>query len=675
MRLLALALLPPLMGATVLEGLWGQFSTPGYPRDYPDNLEEVWEVRAGPGYRIRLSLTHVDVERSTGCAYDYIEVESDEGIPDRICGKFSEPLEFESRENWMTVRFRSDFSNEEPFAGFRAVYSASDKNECLAPNLCRHNCNNFIGGFSCSCRPGYHLQEDGHVCSVNCSREEPLTRFSGTISSPGFPGFYPENSRCRNVIRIEEGFQLILSFSPEFDIEGDGEGECVDTLKITDARGVIGVFCGRKAPEIGRIDGNFAALEFTTNPSGHHTGWSLRYSSTAKRCRAEFPDHSSASRSDSEFDYRETVDIRCQTGYELLGPDKNFAVDSVSFRCQKDGTWKTGDYHCKPVDCGPPDPVANGATSYDRSTFLSRCAYKCDAPHYTLDTTAEYICSSSGYWVNADTKDIKTPNCRPVCGLQNASSSLGRIVGGGPAAPGQFPWMVRIVVGPRRTMGAGALVGAQWVLTAAHLFDQPGVPRVTGGMVDLQDRQTRDLVALGPILHPGYRPQGPGSRPDFDHDLCLIPLRRPVKMGPLLSPVCLPPGPQAAQEGRVATVAGWGRTETAARRSKALRFARVPLAKMAACAQADYGRGRPHPVFTDNMLCAGAPGGRQDTCQGDSGGPLVLRGSQGAFVAGVTSFGPPDCGGLGVYTHVGRHLDWIEETMRAHQGALEEEEE
>lgn len=30
--------------------------------------------------------------------------------------------------------------------------------------LCQHLCHNYVGGYFCSCRPGYELQKDGHSC-------------------------------------------------------------------------------------------------------------------------------------------------------------------------------------------------------------------------------------------------------------------------------------------------------------------------------------------------------------------------------------------------------------------------------------------------------------------------------------------------------------------------------
>lgn len=65
------------------------------------------------------------------------------------------------------------------------------------------------------------------------------------------------------------------------------------------------------------------------------------------------------------------------------------------------------------------------------------------------------------------------------------------------------------------------------------------------------------------------------------------------------------------------------------------------------------------PRITQNMICAGARGGAQDSCYGDSGGPLVDANSN--TLVGIVSFGLA-CGhptAPGVYTKVSSYLDFI----------------
>lgn len=56
----------------------------------------------------------------------------------------------------------------------------------------------------------------------------------------------------------------------------------------------------------------------------------------------------------------------------------------------------------------------------------------------------------------------------PVCGT---APLMGRIVGGGDASPGEWPWQVSLHVKGAFTCG-GTLVNNQWVLTAAQCVDK-----------------------------------------------------------------------------------------------------------------------------------------------------------------------------------------------------------
>lgn len=57
--------------------------TPNYGKDYPNNAECLWEIRANPGYSIAIQFTErFQIEDSDNCANDYLEVKS--GLSDII---------------------------------------------------------------------------------------------------------------------------------------------------------------------------------------------------------------------------------------------------------------------------------------------------------------------------------------------------------------------------------------------------------------------------------------------------------------------------------------------------------------------------------------------------------------------------------------------------------------
>ena len=55
-----------------------------------------------------------------------------------------------------------------------------------------------------------------------------------------------------------------------------------------------------------------------------------------------------------------------------------------------------------------------------------------------------------------------------VCGVKGAPGRGGRVVGGTDAAPGEWCWHVALINSLNQYLCGGALIGTQWVLTAAH---------------------------------------------------------------------------------------------------------------------------------------------------------------------------------------------------------------
>nr|AEB61475.1 complement protein 1S [Squalus acanthias] len=671
---LFLLLLPPASCTISLEGLQGQFASLEYPQGYPNDASQSWEIEVPRGYGIKFSFTHIDIEPSPDCAYDNVQIFSDEALYPPICGtwsrggkRFQFPQEYYTSGNWMRVTFKSDFSNEERYAGFSAYYTAVDINECEESDPCSHFCNNFIGGFYCSCRPGYFLQENRRICGVQCSGEV-FTQFKGIITSPNYPEAYAENSNCHYRIQIEQGFELILKFADEFDVEGDPSNGCTsDVLKVTTGVKEYGPFCGSQAPVVSGLMPNVVEITFSSNDQGERKGWKIMYSSTAKQCPVDILKHNIVQPKKLEYDYKDAVRVRCEPGFELFDEQRNHHVGSATVHCQKDGTWNSSLYSCRPVDCGPPVTLSNGNANFTSTVYKFRNMYSCEEPYYKLEGNALFECSAKADWVTTESGDNTLPKCKPVCGKSAISADTGRIFGGKRAKPGYFPWQVRLVTSDGH-MGGGALISDGWVLTAAHLFDGSLQTEVRGGIVDLRNaRPENRYPAKQAIVHPDYRKEASGREPNFDHDVALVKLQKKVKLGPSVSPVCLPSagGVHPPELGKLGYIAGWGKTEE---RNLAinLQYAEVPVVSMNKCEQASY-KGK-KPIFTSNMICAGAQG--TDSCQGDSGGPYVFSDPLDPsrhLVRGIVSFGPQQCGSYGVYTHVGQYLDWIEKTMEEHE--------
>ncbi|XP_004448533.2 complement C1s subcomponent [Dasypus novemcinctus] len=663
--------------------MYGEILSPNYPQAYPNEIEKSWDIEVPEGYGIHLYFTHLDIELSENCAYDSVKIMSggrQEGI---LCGQRASknpdsPIveEFQVPYNKLQVTFQSDFSNEERFTGFAAYYVAVDINECteFADVPCSHFCNNFIGGYYCSCPPEYFLHDDMRNCGVNCSGDV-FTTLIGEIASPNYPNPYPENSRCEYQILLEKGFQVVVTMRREdFDVEPvDSWGNCPDSLVFIAGDQQFGPYCGNGFPGPLNIETRSNALDiiFQTDQSGQKKGWKLRYHGDPIPCPKEVMANSVWEPEKAKYVFKDVVKITCQDGFEVV----QGSVGSTYFysTCQNNGKWSNSKLKCQPVDCGSPEPIHHGKAKDPESTlFGSVTHYTCEEPYYYMQNegSGAYRCTGNGSWVNEEL-GTELPKCVPVCGVPSEPfTGKQRIFGGSEVNIRSFPWQV-FFSNPR---AGGALIDEYWVLTAAHVVEGNKDPTMYVGstLVGTSALMRAQMLTTDQVfIHPGWKIlDDPNKRKNFDNDIALVRLKDPVKMGPTVSPICLPGTTPAynPSEGDLGMISGWGRTERKDHVYK-LRGARLPITSLAKCRQVKPKNSQVDVntfVFTENMICAGGEKG-VDSCDGDSGGALALQDPNEEnpkfYVAGLVSWGP-QCGTYGIYTQVKNYIDWIMKTMR-----------
>ncbi|HEV3364804.1 MAG TPA: serine protease [Acidimicrobiia bacterium] len=225
----------------------------------------------------------------------------------------------------------------------------------------------------------------------------------------------------------------------------------------------------------------------------------------------------------------------------------------------------------------------------------------------------------------------------------------GDIIGGGPAAPGEFPFMAALLYEPaggsdfNKQFCGGSLIAADWVLTAAHCVEDTAANQLAVAvgrrLLNSTEGQRRNVSAV--FVHPRY-----GSPTANAHDAALLRLSSPVTG---ITPIVLAgPNDEALETAnRMLTVIGWGTTR-AGKPSypNELHKVDVPVVSDATC-QGAY-RASLDPA---TEVCAGAPG--SDSCYGDSGGPLFANSTTDIQV-GIVSWGN-GCGKKrfpGVYAEV-----------------------
>ncbi|NWI12429.1 C1S protein, partial [Crypturellus soui] len=665
--------------------MYGEILSPNYPQVYPNDVQESWEIQVPPGYGIHLYFTHLDLEPSQNCEYDSVKILSGAYVEGVLCGQKKprapgSPIveEFHVPYNVLNMTFQSDFSNEEHFTGFAAYYVAVDLDECndFVEEPCSHHCNNYIGGYFCTCPPDYFLYEDQKTCGVNCSGNV-FTEPSGEITSPNYPNQYPENSQCEYQVVLRPGYFVVFTIhSGDFDVEpADSKGRCHDSLTLVSGEQRFGPYCGSKfpgPPEI-KTRNNILKIIFQTDHRVQHKGWKIRYHGDPITCLQSVIPNSVLEPKKDKYILRDNVKVTCLEGYEIVR--ERDSLKTFHSICQENGEWSNSHLSCVPVNCGEPVPIDNGQAIYisehHEPLYKAIFHYICDAPYYTLKNKSEavYQCSASGRWVSEE-MGTKLPKCVPVCGVpSNRIQETSKIFGGTLAAKGNFPWQVYFAH-PR---GGGVLISERWVMTAAHVLEEYDKPDMYAGVINVAGESLRRegtrLIPEISFIHPGWKNQPAETRTDFDNDIALLKLREPVKMGPNISPLCLPgKSPEyELQEGTLGYIAGWGQKEKG-RLPLWLWKAQIPVVTMDQCrsVKPEGSADSSAYQFTDNMICAG---GGKDSCRGDSGGAYAIPDpldESRYYVAGLISWGPR-CGTFGLYTKVVRYLDWITETMSKHE--------
>ncbi|KAF5912397.1 hypothetical protein HPG69_004067 [Diceros bicornis minor] len=652
--------------------LFGEVTSPLYPKTYPNNFETTTSITVPKGYRVKLIFWQFDLEPSEGCFYDYVKISADKETLGRFCGQLGSPLgnhpgkkEFMSQGNKMLLTFHTDFSNEENgtimfYKGFLAYYQAVDLDECASQHnsveenpqpQCQHLCHNYVGGYFCSCRPGYELQKDGHSCQAECSNEL-YTEPSGYLSSLEYPRPYPHDLRCNYSIRVERGLTLHLKFLEPFEIDDHQQVHCpYDQLQIYASGRNIGEFCGRQRPTDLDTSSNAVDLLFFTDESGDSRGWKLHYTSEVIKCPQPktLDEFTIIQNPQAQYQFRDYFIATCKQGYQLM--EGNQVLLSFTAVCQDDGTWHRAMPRCKIKDCGQPQSLPNGAFSYITTkgvnTYEARIQYYCREPYYKMHTRdgiskSERVCG------------------KPV----NPVEQKQRIIGGQKAKLGNFPWQAFTNIHGR---GGGALLGDRWILTAAHTLYPKEHNAQNNATVDvfLGHVSVEEITKMAnhPVrrvsIHPDYRQD---ESHNFEGDIALLELENSVTLGPNLLPICLPDNETFYDWGLMGYVSGFGVMEE--RISHDLRYVRLPIAKREACETWLRGKNR-NDVFSQNMFCAGDPSLKQDACQGDSGGVFAVRDNKNdRWVAtGIVSWGIGCSKGYGFYTKLLNYVDWIKKEM------------
>jgi len=229
-------------GGTVRGRNSGEITSPNYPQEYPADVGCTWDITVDKGSKILITFEDFAVEEDSKCSYDRLELKEKRGkkykTKAKLCG-MKMPRPYKTLSNSVRITFLADESGQEK--GFKIKWDAVTEEKAC-------------GGI--------------------------FNATNGSITSPNYPGTYPNDAKCRYIISAPFGFTLSLNLT-HLDIEVDVSCS-YDSLQIFDGESEkaysLGKFCGSKIPKMPlRPSGNKVLVKFTSDESTAGRGFKLQW--------------------------------------------------------------------------------------------------------------------------------------------------------------------------------------------------------------------------------------------------------------------------------------------------------------------------------------------------------------------------------------------------------------
>ncbi|XP_037659800.1 CUB and zona pellucida-like domain-containing protein 1 [Choloepus didactylus] len=107
-----------------LDAPQGSFTSPNYPKPYPEFAYCVWHIQVEKGYKIKLDFKEIFLEIDDHCRFDFVAVydgsSTDSGLLGQVCGRVTPT--FESSSDSLSVVLSTDYANS--YRGFSASYTS-----------------------------------------------------------------------------------------------------------------------------------------------------------------------------------------------------------------------------------------------------------------------------------------------------------------------------------------------------------------------------------------------------------------------------------------------------------------------------------------------------------------------------------------------------------------------
>ncbi|XP_072037692.1 bone morphogenetic protein 1 homolog isoform X2 [Amphiura filiformis] len=288
----------PSCGRTLQETT-GNFSSPGWPKNYQNEEVCVWRISVTPGETIVLDFHNFELVGSEGCWYDYLEVRDGHWRFSPLLGRFcgnTLPEPIISTDSRLWIEFKS---SSHPYSrGFNSSYEA--------------------------------------ICGGEIVKE------FGMLQSPNYPDDYRPNKECVWQITMAKGFKVGLNFQ-SFEIER--HDSCIyDYVEVRDGHGeespLIGRYCGYIIPEDVESTGNKLMVKFVSDTSVNKGGFSAAFFKEADECA----DHALSGCQQLCVNTIGSYRCECEPGYELTSDGKTCEVACGGFLTSLEGNITSPSY-------------------------------------------------------------------------------------------------------------------------------------------------------------------------------------------------------------------------------------------------------------------------------------------------------------------------------------------
>ncbi|XP_028145713.2 protein masquerade [Diabrotica virgifera virgifera] len=355
-----------------------------------------------------------------------------------------------------------------------------------------------------------------------------------------------------------------------------------------------------------------------------------------------------------------TVDSRpecpgsCIVSYLSFTCFRNAEMTEI-FKCKKAGT-----------KCCAPKSLIKDALGQKDDVPFEESTIQSLSMSYTTISSANPTHFATTEMTRMQSTTSKSPvYSKYVCGVKG-TARVGRVVGGEDGEQGEWCWQVALINSLNQYLCGAALIGTQWVLTAAHcvtnIVRSGDAIYVRVGDHDLTRKygnsEAQTLRVATTYIHHNHNSQ------TLDNDIALLKLHGQAELKEGVCLVCLPARGVSHAAGKRCTVTGYGYMGEAGPIPLKVREAEIPIVSDAECIRKINAVTEKIFILPASSFCAGGEEGN-DACQGDGGGPLVCQDDGFYELAGLVSWGF-GCGRLdvpGVYVKVSSFIGWVNQII------------